>query len=210
MRNMKKLVAALIVLTMALAMASTALAYTAQEYNHFVQFTGSAWGYEKVTNNYGRNRSDVALRKGSIGWADLKKGDWYRVWVISRAAEYDWRDESQKLWFNGEYLKDADGPARLIFSSGGSGRPTALADQDEEKITGGYKYVKIAKSGRRTNIRKSAGLNGKSYGVLRYGHKLKLHKDMVKKMDGRGVYWYKVVYQGKTRWVSAEYTKLVK
>ena len=121
MRNMKKFVAALLVLTMALAMTSVAFAYEEitlgdNDEGVLVRFVGSAWGFEKVVNNYGRNRSDVCIRKDSRAYAVARKGDWYKILIPKRGVVgYD------RLWFNKKYVKydDAYDFAYIIFSSGG-------------------------------------------------------------------------------------------
>jgi len=204
MKNVKKIVAALLVMMMVLALASTAFAYKEEAIDYKVRFKGSAWGYDHVTNQYGKGKSSVAIRKGSVLWASAKKGNWYKIWLPGRGDS-----EAIALWFCGDYLKtEVEDDWKLVYSSGGSGR--SLPEDVTETIAAKYKKVAIAKAGRRSNIRKTASLKGKSLGVLRYGKTLKLHPDHIKQMDLRGVWFYKVLYNGKPAWISAEYTKLTK
>ena len=205
MKNVKKIVAALLVMMMVLALASTAFAYKEEPVDYKVRFKGTAWGYDHVTNQYGKGKSDVAIRKGSVLRTVAKKGNWYKIWIFNRSFT-----DTEALWFCGDYLKiDVQDDLKLVFSSGGSGRSLPM-DETETTIPAKYKKVAIAKAGRRSNIRKSASLAGKSLGVLRYGKTLKLHPDHIKQMDLRGVWFYKVLYNGKPAWISAEYTKLTK
>lgn len=206
MKTMKKLLAALLVLTMVVALASTAFAYKEKEDDKYVKFTGSAWGYGKVTNNYGKNKGPVALRKGSIAHVVAYKGDWYKIEVPTRGMK-----DVEFFWFNKKYTKATDSEeVKLIYSAGGSGRSTA--EGEEEEIAAKYKKVTV-KSGRRTNIRKTASLAGKSLGVIGKGHgtkTVKLHKDHMKVADSRGIFFYHIIYKGKAAWVSSEYTTLKK
>ncbi|MBQ3424803.1 MAG: SH3 domain-containing protein [Clostridia bacterium] len=204
MKNIKRIVAALLAMMMVVALASTAFAYSEEDIFVLVQFKGSAWGYDHVTNQYGRGRSDVAIRKGSTLYAVAKKGNWYKLALPERGTpDYGF------LWFNGDYLKiDVEGEERIVYSSGGSGR--SFPGDITDTIAAKYKKVAIAKAGRRSNIRKTASLKGKSLGVLRYGKTLKLHPDHIRQMDTRGVWFYKVLYNGKPAWISAEYTRLKK
>ena len=74
-----------------------------------------------------------------------------------------------------------------------------------------YDIKVVVKDGRRTNVRKSYSLEGKSLGVIGKGHStksLKLHKDHAIGVDARGVEFYHVMYKGKAAWVSSVYTYL--
>lgn len=211
MKTMKKLLAALLVLTMVVALASTAFAYKEKEADKYVKFTGSAWGYDKVTNQHGKNndgqsKGTIALRKGSIAHVVGVKGKWLKIEVPTRGMK-----DVEFFWFNEKYTKATDSEeVKLIYSAGGSGRSTP--EGEEEEIAAKYKKVTV-KSGRRTNIRKTASLAGKSLGVIGKGHgtkTVKLHKDHMKVADSRGIFFYHIMYKGKAAWVSSEYTTLKK
>ena len=204
MKNMKKFAAALIVMSMILALASTAFAYKEVAVDYLVKFTGSAWGYEKVTNQHGVNKSDVAIRKGSVLWASAKKGNWYKIWLPAKKAEtMDW----EAFWFNGDYLKvDVNDDWKIVFSSGGYGRYYGGSTEDYTVKYAKYKTVKV-QSGRRANVRKGPGLEYASLGRKGKGHgyKLYLHKDHKVVTDVRGVEWLHVKAFNGDSWVSMEY-----
>ena len=197
MKSMKKFVAALLLLTMVLALASTAFATKEEEYYKYVKFTGSAYGYEKVTNNYGKNKSSVALRKGSIAYVVAKKGDWYKIWIHGRG-----KNDDEALWFNKKYVKELKEYAdtKLIYSSGGSGR------SHEWYVDSGFSFAKKAvKTSSKVNLRKSASLAGKSQGVVKKGQKVTLTGKAG--VDCRGIVFFEVKYNGKKGFISAESLK---
>ena len=196
MKSMKKFVAALLVLTMVLALASTAFAYKEVPYSKMVKFTGSAWGYEKVTNNYGKNKSSVALRKGTIGLVVAKKGDWYKIWIPARAGK-----DPEYLWFNKKYVKEGDYDySYYFFSSGGSGRSGELF------ANSGYSFAKkVVKTSGKVNLRKTASLAGKSQGVVKKGKKVTLTGKAG--VDSRGAVFFEVKSSGKKGYISQEYLK---
>lgn len=209
MRNMKKFVAALLVLTMVAALASTAFAYNVVAADKYVQFTGSAWGYGKVTNDYGKSRSGVALRKGSIAHVVATKGKWIQVEIPARGL----KTAPELIWFNGDYTKDVNATSTcLLFSSGGSGRSAVDPNGQSGTFAAMWKKVTV-KSGRRTNIRKTPSLAGKSLGVVGKGHgtkTLKLAKDHRWVTDSRGVPFVHIIYKGKEAWVSIVYLDKIK
>ena len=152
MRNMKKLVAALLVLTMVAALAGTAFAYKEIAVFKPIVFKGTAWGYAKVTNNRGVDRSGVALKKGSYGYVVAEKGDWYKIVISGRGSSAD-----EYLWFNKKYTRDFDSSKdsfSYLFSSGGSDRSGVLGIYSATKVAGKYTRV-VVKDGRRTNVRNS-------------------------------------------------------
>lgn len=203
MKNMKKFIAALLVMTMVVALASTALAYVDETDDFNIQFKGTAWGFEKVTNNYGKNRSSVALRKGSVAHVVAVKGDWYKVEIPGRNG-----GDPEYLYFNSKYAKKTASDILLLYSSGGSGRSSVNGDVGTVKK--GWKLR--VKKGRRTNVRKTASLAGKSLGVVGKGHgySLKMHKDRAVKQDDRNVLFFHIMYKGKAAWVSGVYLELYK
>jgi len=202
MKNMKKFVAALLVLTMVVALASTAFATKVVAADKYVEFKGSAWGYGKVTNDYGKNKSGIGLRKGSVAHVVATKGKWLQIEIPARGNTGTY----ELLWFNGDYTKKTSATSTfLLYSSGGSDRSQA---DDENYGTVLKKYSKLRiKSGRRTNVRSTPSLKGKSLGVIGKGHgyTVKLAKDHKVGVDTRGVLFYHIQYKGKDAWVSAVY-----
>ena len=82
------IITAVLALTMVLALCTTAFAGGKFENGGYARFKGSAWGYGKVTNNYGKDKK-VCVRKGSITYcidADSKK-DWALLYHLSPIRE---------------------------------------------------------------------------------------------------------------------------
>ena len=203
MKSMKKLIAALLVLSMLLAVGVGALAKTKLEEDAGAVFTGTTWGYKQAKLG---TRSKIAIAKDSLAQVTKlsKDGKWAKVLVDP--------DNDTQLWFQTKYLVhysevEAEDMKPIRFAAGG----TDHSDEDDEakeiKYKTSYKKVQV-KKGKRTNVRKTASLKGKTLGVVRSGQKIKYLG--VRKVDLRGVFFYKVKYNGKTAWISSEYTKLVK
>lgn len=183
MRIMRKMIAVLLVL--AVALSSAALAET------YVKFTGNARGYKKA----GSGKTNVVIKKGSVSCAEDGLGKkWTKVYV----------DEEHELWFKTKQLKKTKSDdVKILYYSGGSGRST-YDDEGVHRYKTGKKYVYATG---KCNIRKSPGLDGKSLGTLKKGAKLKYLGRRAE--DDRGVHWYKVkTTGGKSGWVSEAFTKL--
>lgn len=195
MRNMKKFVAALLVLTMVVALASTAFAYKEKEIFKGVTFKKSAWGYGKVTNNYGKNKSGVALKKGSYAYVVAEKGDWYKIAIPPRG-----KGEEEFLWFNKKYIRDyKDGDLGVyVFSSGGSGRLFNGEEMEEKSIKG-----MTVKTTGKVNLRKGPGLEKKSLGTVKKGKKVTLTGKFG--YDSRGILFLQVKSSGKVGYISTIY-----
>lgn len=198
MKTMKKLVAALLVLAMALSLMGVAFAVESKyEPGTRVKFTGTCYGYEKP----GASQSKVIVKKDSIATSVgsvIKKG---KEWVLIEVDDV----KGARLYFSAAYLKKYTGGKDdlIVFAAGGSGR--SFADDTEGTVASKYKKVKATA---KVNIREKASLEGKSLGVLYKGQTLKLAKDHMKKMDTRGVWFYHIQFKGKDRWISEKYTQL--
>ena len=184
MKFTKKLIAAILVLTLMLS-AVAALAN--------VKFTGSAYGYEKKGKVLVKTK--YIIKKGSVA---EETGNTFK----SKTEVY--LPNGKALYFPSKYLKDTTKEAHIVFAAGGSGMSERDTDSEEAYKTS---YKKVKATGK-VNIRKYPSLEGKSQGVLRVGKTLKYTG--YRYQDSRGVYFYGVKYNGKTCYVSAEYTKLVK
>lgn len=204
MKNMKKLMAALLVLSMITALCGTAFAakFTPRQAAEglFVEFTGSAYGYNSPRNS---SRSDTIVKKGSVGLLVGLKGDkWCKVVVTDGTMNA--MGQSKELWFGEKYLKkvkDQDyAYIRCIFSSGGNG----LSVQEYTTSLEALKGKKIITSGK-VNIRPYACLQGNSVGVVKKGKILTCTG--VLGYDSRYVFFFQVKYNGKKRFVSAEFIK---
>ena len=196
MKFSKKILAAVLVLALAMSMVA-ALAATLK--TDYVQFKGSAYGYEKA----GSKKTKFIVKKGSVGMNLGSKGDWTLVCLGEDANGKNHKD----LWFASKYLKETDAESsRIIYAAGGSGR-SYMRD---------YNYIpslkgKKIKATGKCNIRKTASLYGKSLGVFKKDTKMTLTGDIG--VDNRGVVWYGVKYSWKlgksdmkVAWVSEEYT----
>lgn len=185
MKMMKRMVAALLALTV--LMSCVAMAET------YVEFTANARGYKSK----GGKKSDVVIKKGSVSYTDEDDidGKWVKVYV----------DEENELWFKTSNLEESDEEEqRILYVSGGSGRSTNEDEDEAESYKTSKKYVYATG---KCNIRKTPALDGKRLGTLKKGATLKYLGKRAE--DARGVYWYKVrTKSGKTGWVSEAFTKL--
>lgn len=202
--NMKKLIAALLVMVMLLS-AVSALAATIKA-GTTVVFVGSAYGYK---GHNARHKTKTIVSKGSWSVAvGNQNGNWVPVYL----------DVADFLWFNTKYVKaanivqlaaiEATGLDHLIrYGSGGYGR--SVWNGTVRRHTHAYSYVKATG---KCNIREGAGLAYKTYGTLKKGKKLNVvYADdgyFYGWIDTRGVEWYPVAYKGKIRFVSSLYTDL--
>lgn len=199
---MKKLVSILVLLSMVLALCSTAMASSKIHVYDYVKFTGNAYGYEKA----GSKKTDLIIKKGSCAYvyAVSSNGKWVKISVDWYA---DTNGDLEYMWFSTDHLKvlgDDDTYMPLIFASGGSGR----SYQIDKAHTFAPKGASRVKATGKVNIRKTASLSGKSLGVLHKGESLKYLKKV--SLDSRGLVFFKVRYNGKNAWVSSIYTKLGK
>jgi uncharacterized protein YgiM (DUF1202 family) len=74
------------------------------------------------------------------------------------------------------------------------------------EVSGGSSDQKIKATGE-LNVRTGPGLNYDVVGSISTGKTLEFVG--MSKKDSRGVYWYKVIYKGKERWVSSKYAKVI-
>ena len=195
MKNIKKIVASLLVMTMVLALATTAFAYNEEAYSKMVEFKKSAWGYAKVTNNHGVTKK-VCLRKGSIAKVVAKKGDWYKIEVPAKKdGKFD------VFWFNEKYTKNSSMTyPYIIFSSGGSGRSHQLSITKTPNSD--LKGIKVKMTGK-VNLRKGPCLEGKSKGIIKKNEKVRLTGRYG--VDTRYVLFVEVKAKAGTGFISTEY-----
>ena len=200
---MKKLVAALLVLTMVLAMCSVAFAapqFTEDDIGKRVKFKGSLSGYDKPLNSA---KSKVIIRKGSVSQITDVKGDkWVKVAITFKLGEdYDSVPDKQ-LWFGQDKLElTKQSWSDVVFAAGGSGNSEEIWRSKVFKSLVG----KIVKTSGKVKLRKTASLAGKCQGVVKKGTKLKLTG--IVGADSRGICFFQVKYNGKKYFVSAEYIK---
>ena len=183
MKTMMKIVAAMLIAVMLLSTVAFAESY--------VKFTKNGIGYKKA----GSGKTGIIIRKGSVACVEKKGDAWTRVTL----------DQNTSLWFKNDCLKKTKDSGAVIYSAGGEGKSNVYEGAEPESYKKGCK--KVLASGR-CNIRKKPCLSGKDVGTLKKGETLKCQG--VRRVDSRGVYWYKVKYNGGTAWVSSVYTKPVK
>lgn len=180
---MKKIIAAILVLTL---LATTALAA--------VEFTGSAYVYKKQSRTKA-NRTGVVIKKGTV-----MEGTRGKYWTTITLAD------GSTGYVPNDYTKDAgkktpeDAP--VIYGAGGNKKSTAGSKAD------GTTSAKKIKATGRVNIRDAANLSSKVLGVLQPGKTLSATGKT--KFDSRGVEFYEVKYNGKTAYVSSGYAEPVK
>jgi len=201
MKTMKKLVAALLVLTMVLALTGSAFAACSLEKGDWVIFKSNTNAFKNATT---KKAEKVRVNKGS--WAQIVcvKGDRVKLELSSDPETYSWQ-----YWFNTKavkFLAEADelSAACVWYADGGSGKSRPVADSVwDVEIEGCYKYIKI--DGGKTNVRKGWALNQKTIGTAKNGQKLEFLGKAA--LDDRGIVWLKVKFNGKCGWVSLVYVK---
>ena len=209
MKNLKKFVAALLVLTMVLATGSVAFASSAKftkedavgEKTIWVKFTGNLYAYDKPKAG---SRTDIIVKKGSEAMLfDVSKDG---KWVKLALSLFSGKSDGVTKWFRTDKLKKTSGYSdigRVVFASGGSNMSTEAIRLDT-KIG---KYTnKTVKTTSRVNLRKTASLKGKSQGVVKKGEKVKLTG--IVGMDSCGVVFFQAKYNGKTGFISEQYLKV--
>ena len=193
---MKKLISMLLVLTMTLALASTAMAACNLERYDWVEFVKDANSYtaakaSKKTNN--------VVKAGSVAQVERVCGDYVRLIVNA--------DAMTMCWFKSSALKEitSNRMTHVVWAKGGKGMSTSVSMERIEGIKG-Y-YVKVTGH---TNLRKNPGLECKSQGVVEKCTLLKTTGYIG--ADNRiiipGTYnWVQVCYKGKKLWVSKNFLR---
>ena len=187
---MKKIIAALLVLTMVLA--TTALAACDIKANMWVEFKKDSAAYTAAKSS---KKTASEVQKGSTAFCDKVCGKYARLIVNVEAGT--------TRWFKTADLKKAGFEAtQVIWAKGGKGMSTCVKSSicfyPEIK---GY-YIKV--SGH-TNLRKNPGMKCKSQGVVEKGDLLKLTGRYGN--DDRGVVWFEVCKGGKKLWISMYFVK---
>ena len=216
MSKMKKLVAALLVLTMVLALAGSAMAACKFQVGDCVKFTKNTTAY----NCKGGKATKTIVRKGSFALVKKVSGSWVELYLNAV-------DDSVTGWFKTANLKVVpygkdlgDGVfinIYVMYSQGGVGKSSQMAifddtdpidefDFDNVRISPDYK--KHVKANHKVWLHKEASLK-KNYGVaLHKGDKVSYRRKWG--IDDRFVIFYGVKYKGKCLWVSEIYTDLVR
>lgn len=222
MKTMKKLVAALLVLTMVLALTGTALAACKWQKYQPVIFTKNAVAYKTK----GGSSTSTIVAKGSTAWVacDQKDSKWVKLYL-------NMGDDSVTRWFKtddlkawkGLDIKDEDGnvvdtifPICVVYCNGGNKLSTVALDENGNPYIkddkGAYQITaeckKHVKATAKVWIHKNPSLS-KSYGkALRKDDKVDYRRKYG--VDNRGIVFFGIKYEGKCLWVSSAYSKVVK
>ncbi|MBR3273288.1 MAG: hypothetical protein IKF98_05175 [Clostridia bacterium] len=191
---MKRIVAALLVLTMVLALAGTALASSCITAGMWVEFKKDTPAYTEPKSS---KKTTNLVQKGSTAWCDKVCGNYARVIVNEKA--------DTKCWFRIGDLCKADtyhAFTRVVWARGGQGMSTCR--KDSITYIGAIKgfYVKV--SGH-TNLFRNPGMKFSSQGMVEKGKLLKLTGYCG--FDDRDVMWVQVCYKGKKVWLSTNFVK---
>ncbi len=204
---MKKLIAALLVLTMVLALTGSAMAASICVHD-YVKFTKNSYGYDAPHSYKRTSDPEVIVHKGSIGEVVAKKNGYYRI----RLTPYTNADGSAyALWFKKGDVKLSKasaitGDVLVIFSNGGNGFSKPVAGS----------VVKDTINTNKCHVKATAKVWMHYTPSLSNSYGKALHKDDKVKyrhvigMDTRGVPFYGIRYSGKNLFVSSAYSKLVK
>ncbi len=181
---MKKFVSMLLVLTMVLALCSTAFASAKIG---FVVFKCDSTAYEAAKSS--KATKSVAA-EGSVGYCDKICGKYARV--IVNAAD------NTKVWFKKCNLEPCAYEIIMVrWAKGGKGMSRCLKSTIacNKRVFNGK--IKVTTH---TNLRKNPGLKFKSQGVVEKCDKLKLTGKYG--YDNRGMAWLQVCVKGDKLWVS--------
>lgn len=224
---MKKLVAALLVLTMVLALTGSAMAGCKFAIHDYVKFNKNAYAYTEPKNSKKTNDPATIVSKGSIGAVEGISGDWVLVRLTPYGTGGNFTCPTNGLtcwtaWFKSGDLKaskaaKATSDVLVRFSNGGVGlsKPAFIdaagnfyyfKDSGLTRLTDNC--IKHVKTTAKVWLHKTPSLSN-SYGkALKKDQKVKYRR--VYSFDDRGVCFWGVRYEGKCLWVSELYTKLVK
>ena len=187
---MKKFVSVLLVLTMVLAVAATAVAACDIKAGMWVEFKKDSPAFTAAKSSKETNN---VVAKGSSALCDKVCGKYARLIVNSHS--------DIRRWFKVADLKQAsrEGLEKVIWAKGGKGMSSKGYFFEFDKNLKG-RYVKV--SGH-TNLRKTPSLHCASRGVVEKCTMLKLTGNTG--FDNRGVEWFEVCYKGKKLWLSMWY-----
>ena len=224
---MKKLVAALLVLTMVLALTGTvAMADCKFKVGTWVKFTNNAVCYKNPHSGI----TSTTIRKGSQSFIiDTRGSDWVKIQLHPIDVTIDgvsWEEDFDGIkagWFKVSDLKVLNNPqpkvrniagvtiqqgVYIVYSNGGVKQSLPMPEDttvDTSVVHAKYCHVKATA---KVYMHRVHALT-KNYGRA-------LHKDEVVKyrhligFDSRVTPFYGIRYNGKNLWVSYEYSKLVK
>jgi len=218
---MKKLVAALLVLTMVLALTGSAFAESICV-GDYVKFTKNGYAYSEPKSYKKVSDPEVIVRKGSFAKAIAKKGDYvflqltpgYLTEDLGNTYEVDTGLYAWGYWFKKGVLdtikKDAHKYISVVFANGGNGKSKLayenVPDAGLTELNPCYK--KHVKATAKVWMHYHASLSS-SYGkALHNGDKVTYRR--VYGYDTRGQRFWGIKYKGKCLYVSDAYSDVVK
>lgn len=218
---MKKLIAALLVMTMVLALAGSAMAENICV-GDFVKFTKNGYAYSEPKAYKKVSDPEVIVRKGSFAKAIAKKGDYVFLQLTPGYLDEDLGNTYEVAtglwawgyWFKTDVLdtikKESNKYISVVFGNGGNGKSKVvrenIPDAGDFQLTDSSK--KHVKATAKVWMHYNASLS-RSYGRA-------LHKDdkvtyrRVYGIDTRGTFFWGIKYKGKCLYVSGAYSKVVK
>ena len=189
---MKKFIAALLVLTMVLSLASAAMAACDIRAGMWVEFKRDSAAYTAAKSS---KKTASEVQKGSIAKCVKVCGKYAKLLVNETAGTC--------RWFKTADLEESEYSFTLvIWAKGGKGMSTCTKKHYFVKE---LKGVKVKVTGH-TNLRKNPGMKFKSQGVVEKGDKLKMTGYVG--TDDRPVLWVEVCKDGKKLWLSEAFADL--
>ena len=193
MKNMKKIVAALLVLTMVMALAGTAAMAASKWVGNYVVLTEDSNAYTAAKSS--KKTASVA-KEGSHGYCVDTCGKYAKVIVNGTDGTY--------AWFKKCNLEVVDNDTILfVWAKGGKGMSCCMKNTIDTNKALFHGKIKVTGH---TNLRKNPGMKFKSQGVVEKCDKLKLTGRYG--YDNRPVAWLEVCKDGKKLWVSTMFVEL--
>jgi hypothetical protein len=190
---MKKFVAMLLVLTMVMALACTTAMAASRLEGKFVVLTEDSNAYTAAKSS--KKTASVA-KEGSHGYCVDTCGKYAKVIVNATDGTY--------AWFKKCNLEVIDYDQILfVWAKGGKGMSRCLKNTIDTNKALFHGKIKVTGH---TNLRKNPGMKFKSQGVVKKGDVLK-YKGQIG-WDNRGFAWYKIRKDGKTLWISENFSTL--
>jgi len=215
MNKVKKLVAALLVLTMLLALVGSAMADCKFKEGTCVKFTKNTVAYK---HKCGKATSTIVC-KDSYAIVNRVSGDWVELILDYTGITRWFKTDNLVVTTKGKYVPVVGEELYIYvtYAQGGLSKsielltfddkdPTDELDYDDLRISADcFKHVKATAC---VWLHKESSLN-KNYGAaLNKGDKVTYRRKWG--IDTRFVVFYGVKYKGKCLWVSSRYSKLVK
>ena len=189
---MKKILSMLLVLTMVLAFASTAMAATNYTAGDMIVLKRDANAYDAAKSS---KKTKSVAAEGSTALVVKQCGDYVQVVVNWGGTTTYFRKCDVTLYYGTKGIS-------VIWNKGGKGMSTCIKDSIIDFMP---QMTKVKVTGH-TNLRKNPGMKFKSQGVVKKGDVLK-YKGQIG-WDNRGFAWYKIRKDGKTLWISENFSTL--